>query len=114
MVDAETVPINTSFVIIKDAFLLRCKLGKTIISIRAIWYNNYQSKCVKVKRAFNARAFLQHYYLELKLLRGITKTDAIMINRFLAILLTHFMKEYFNSFDDIQFFHTLSSISLDI
>ena len=36
MVDAETVPINTSFVIIKDAFLLRYKLGKTIISIRAI------------------------------------------------------------------------------
>ena len=32
----------------------------------------------------------------------------------LAILLTHFMKEYFNSLDDIQFFHTLSSISRDI
>ena len=32
----------------------------------------------------------------------------------LAILLTHFMKEYFNSFDNIQFFHTLSSISRDI
>ena len=29
----------------------------------------------------------------------------------LAILLTHFMKEYFNSVDDIQFFHTFSSIS---
>ena len=54
---AETVPVNTSFLIIKDAFLLRCKLGKTIISIRAIWYNNSQSKCVKVKRACNARAF---------------------------------------------------------
>ena len=32
----------------------------------------------------------------------------------LAILLTHFMKEYFNSFDDIQFFHTFSSISQDM
>ena len=32
----------------------------------------------------------------------------------LAILLTHFMKEYFNSFDDIQFFHTFSSISRDM
>ena len=32
----------------------------------------------------------------------------------IAILLTHFMKEYFNSFDDIQFFHTFSSISQDI
>ena len=32
----------------------------------------------------------------------------------LAILLTHFMKEYFNSFDDIQFFHTFSSISWDM
>ena len=32
----------------------------------------------------------------------------------LAILLTHFMKEHFNSFDDIQFFHTLSSISRDV
>ena len=31
----------------------------------------------------------------------------------IAILLTHFMKEYFNSFDDIQFFHTFSSISRD-
>ena len=29
----------------------------------------------------------------------------------IAILLTHFMKEYFNSFDDIQLFHTFSSIS---
>ena len=26
----------------------------------------------------------------------------------------HFMKEYFNSFDDIQFFHTFSSISRDM
>ena len=32
----------------------------------------------------------------------------------LAILLTHFIKEYFNSFDDIQFFHTFSSISRDM
>ena len=32
----------------------------------------------------------------------------------IAILLTHFMKEYFNSFDDIQFFHTFSSISRDM
>ena len=32
----------------------------------------------------------------------------------LAILLTHFMKEYSNSFDDIQFFHTFSSISRDM
>ena len=32
----------------------------------------------------------------------------------LAILLTHFMNEYFSSFDDIQFFHTLSSISRDV
>ena len=32
----------------------------------------------------------------------------------LAILLTQFMKEYFNSFDDIQFFHTFSSISRNI
>ena len=32
----------------------------------------------------------------------------------LDILLTHFMNEYFNSFDDIQFFHTFSSISRDI
>ena len=32
----------------------------------------------------------------------------------IAILLTHFMKEYFNSFDDIQFFDTFSSISQDI
>ena len=32
----------------------------------------------------------------------------------LAVLLTHFMKEYFNSFDDIQFFHTFSSISQDM
>ena len=31
-----------------------------------------------------------------------------------AILLTYFMKEYFNSFDDIQFFHTFSSISRDM
>ena len=32
----------------------------------------------------------------------------------LAILLTHFMKEYFSSFDDIQFFHTFLSVSRDI
>ena len=32
----------------------------------------------------------------------------------LAILLTHFMKKYFNSYDDIQFFHTFSSISRDM
>ena len=32
----------------------------------------------------------------------------------IAILLTHFVKEYFNSFDDIQFFHTFSSISRDM
>ena len=32
----------------------------------------------------------------------------------IAILLTNFMKEYFNSFDDIQFFHTFSSISQDM
>ena len=32
----------------------------------------------------------------------------------LAILLKHFIKEYFNSFDDIQFFHTFSSISRDM
>ena len=32
----------------------------------------------------------------------------------IAILLIHFMKEYFNSFDDIQFFHTFSSISRDL
>ena len=32
----------------------------------------------------------------------------------IAILLTHFMKQYFNSFDDIQFFHTISSISRDM
>ena len=33
----------------------------------------------------------------------------------IAILLTHyFMKEYFNSFDDIKFFHTFSSISRDM
>ena len=32
----------------------------------------------------------------------------------LAILLTHFMKECFNSFDDVQFFHTFSSISRDM
>ena len=31
----------------------------------------------------------------------------------IAILLTRFMKEYFNSFD-IQFFHTFSSISRDM
>ena len=37
-VEAETVPVNTSFLIInKDAFLLRCKLGKTIISIRTVY-----------------------------------------------------------------------------
>ena len=37
--DAETVPVNTSFLIInKDAFLLRCKLGKTIISIRTVYH----------------------------------------------------------------------------
>ena len=32
----------------------------------------------------------------------------------IAILLTHYMKEYFNSFHDIQFFHTFSSISRDM
>ena len=32
----------------------------------------------------------------------------------IATLLTHFMKEYCNSFDDIQFFHTFSSISRDM
>ena len=32
----------------------------------------------------------------------------------IAILLKHFMKEYFNSFDDIQFFHTFSSLSQDM
>ena len=32
----------------------------------------------------------------------------------IAILLTHFMKEYFNSFDNIQFFHTFSSIFRDM
>ena len=32
----------------------------------------------------------------------------------IAILLTQFMKEYFNSFDDIQLFHTFSSISRDM
>ena len=32
----------------------------------------------------------------------------------LAILLIHFMKECFNSFNDIKFFHTFSSISRDM
>ena len=45
--DAETVPVNTSFLIInKDAFLWRCKLGKTIISIRTVYHYappNYSS-----------------------------------------------------------------------
>ena len=44
---SETVPVNTSFLIInKDAFLLRCKLGKTIISIRTVYHYappNYSS-----------------------------------------------------------------------
>ena len=38
----------------------------------------------------------------------------IMVLYEITILLTHFMKEYFNSFDDIHFFHTLSSISRDM
>ena len=45
----------------------------------------YVSKYVKVKWTFNARAFLQHLYLELKLLRGITKTNAWTINRFFGL-----------------------------
>ena len=45
-VGAETVPVNTSFLNInKDAFLLRCKLGKTIISIITVYKDiNHKEK----------------------------------------------------------------------
>ena len=50
---------------------------------------------------------LQYCYLLMLLIRKDNTGTLIE----LAILLTHFMKEYFNSFDDIQFFHTFLSIS---
>ena len=43
-VDAKTVPVNTSFLIInKDAFLLRCKLRKMIISIRTVYHESIRN-----------------------------------------------------------------------
>ena len=52
-VDAETVPVNSSLLIInKDAFLLRCKLGKTIISITTVYHYtppNYSSHQTFIK-----------------------------------------------------------------
>ena len=56
---------------------------------------------------FNATAILY------KLVICKNKIYGIVLNE-IAILLTNFMKEYFNSFDDIQFFHTFSSISRDM
>ena len=50
-------------------------------------------------------------YYKLAICKG--KIYVIVLHE-IAILLTHFMKEYFNSFDDIQFFHTFSSISRDM
>ena len=41
-----------------------------------------------------------------------TKMGCIVLHE-LAMFMTRFMKKYFNSFDDIQFFHTFSSISRD-
>ena len=56
---------------------------------------------------FNATALLY----KLAICKG--KVYSIVLYE-IAILLNHFMKEYFNSFDDIQFLHTFSSISRDM
>ena len=53
---------------------------------------------------------LQYCYFLLLL---IEETMQVLLDR-TCQLIEHFMKEYFNSFDDIQFFHTFSSISRDI
>ena len=58
---------------------------------------------------FNATAILYNY--KLAICKG--KIYGIVLHE-IAILLTDFMKEYFNSFDDIQFFYTFSSISRDM
>ena len=57
---------------------------------------------------FNATAIL---YYKLAICKG--KIYGIVLYK-IAILLIHFMKEYFDSLDDIQFFHTFSSISRDM
>ena len=57
---------------------------------------------------FNATAIL---YYKLAIYKG--KIYGIALYE-IAILLTYFMKEYFKSFDDIQFCHTFSSISRDM
>ena len=67
-----------------------------------------KSKVLLYSRSkFNATAILYYIY---KL--AICKGKIVLYET--AILLTHFMKEHFNSFGDIQFFHTFSSISRDM
>ena len=56
---------------------------------------------------FNATAILY----KLSIYKG--KIYGIVLYE-IAMLLTHFMKKYFNSFNDIQFFPTFSSISRDM
>ena len=56
---------------------------------------------------FNATATLY----KLAICKG--KISCIVLYE-IVILLIYFMKKYFNSFDDIQFFHTFSSISRDM
>ena len=56
---------------------------------------------------FNATAILYKLAICKSKICGIVLHEVV-------ILLTHFLKEYFNSFDEIQFFHTFSSISRDM
>ena len=46
--------VNASFLIInKDAFLLRCKLGKTIISIRTAYQKNHMDIFLFLLKTYN-------------------------------------------------------------
>ena len=66
-----------------------------------------KSEFLYSRSKFNATAILYKFAICKGKIYGIVLYE-------IAILLTHFMKEYFNSFDHIQFLHTFSSISRDM
>ena len=84
--------------IVQCTFIKICEYLTALFIIKVLLYS---------RSKFNATAILY----KLAICKGkIYGTDLYEI----AILLTHFTEEYSNSFDDIQFFHTFSSISRDM
>ena len=78
---------------------------------RWIFDSPFYNQCLSQKSYYKAAPNLMRLIYKLAICKG--KIYCIVLYE-IAILLTHFMKEYFNSLDDIQFFQIFSSISRDI